>query len=67
MEGILDKIIKEKEKRLPYLKEEAKKVFTGKKENISFINVLKESDDIVIIGEFKRASTSKGYINICSP
>lgn len=67
MEGILDKIIKEKEKRLPYLKEEAKKVFTGKKENISFINVLKESDDIVIIGEFKRASPSKGDINICSP
>lgn len=67
MEEILDKIIKEKEKRLPSLKEEAKNITVERKENISFINVLKNSNDIVIIAEFKRASPSKGDINICNP
>jgi indole-3-glycerol phosphate synthase len=64
METILDKIIAEKRKTLPELKQKISVIDMNhdRKAN-SFIAHLEQAEELAIIAEFKRASPSKGNIN----
>ncbi|MBY0121361.1 indole-3-glycerol phosphate synthase TrpC [Bacillus sp. S/N-304-OC-R1] len=67
MTTILNIILEEKEKEVERLKEED--VFIGEQplnKQVSFLKTLQERDSIAIIAEFKRASPSKGNINLSS-
>ncbi|OCA90798.1 indole-3-glycerol phosphate synthase [Bacillus sp. FJAT-27225] len=64
METILTKILKEKEIEVIRLKESRPVVKEERNQKRSFIQQLRNSEQLLIIAEFKRASPSKGVINI---
>lgn len=67
METILDRIIAEKQKEVLLLKERPA-LNEIHRNHVSFIQKLKQAEKVKIIAEFKRASPSKGAINLeCDP
>ncbi|KOP82972.1 indole-3-glycerol phosphate synthase TrpC [Cytobacillus solani] len=65
MSTILDAILAEKRKQIVKLKEEMNEVrLPVQRKKRSFIKHLQTTDDLAIIAEFKRASPSKGDINV---
>lgn len=63
METILDRIIAQKQIEIKHLKAIGRQI-SSYSQNLSFIEQLKAADQLSIIAEFKRASPSKGDINI---
>lgn len=64
METILDRILFEKQKEVKSLKEIKHPHLIHEEKNLSFIKLLGEAQSLSVIAEFKRASPSKGDINI---
>ncbi|MBM4761968.1 indole-3-glycerol phosphate synthase TrpC [Bacillus sp. B15-48] len=64
METILDRIIDDKRKEIIHLKELTVGEIGEIKKQRSFIGKLKKAEEMCIISEFKRASPSKGIINV---
>ncbi|HYK71524.1 MAG TPA: indole-3-glycerol phosphate synthase TrpC [Pseudoneobacillus sp.] len=65
METILDRIIAEKRKELLGLKEINQVPISSNRENLfSLIKHIEKANELTVIAEFKRASPSKGDINI---
>lgn len=63
METILDRIIDQKKKELSGYRESLKNGLKTEKPKRSFIEKLRNAEEISIIAEYKRASPSKGIIN----
>jgi indole-3-glycerol phosphate synthase len=63
VETILDRIIEQKKKEVLTLKEEKQMLPEANLQRRSFVEKLKDTNELSIIAEYKRASPSKGMIN----